>query len=69
MKKARRIISIDLNPISIVTIALIILLHLTQVAASRHLWHPLSPNSVATIKVAQAYSGPSRGGVGHSTIG
>ena len=64
---AHRIISFALNPIFIVAIVLI-LFHLTEVEASRPLKHPISPTSIKTFKVAQAYSGPSRRGTGQSTI-
>ncbi|EOY15814.1 hypothetical protein QQP08_022605 [Theobroma cacao] len=67
MKNAQRIISFALNSIFIIAIVLS-LVHLTEVEASRPLQRPLSPTSIKTFKVAQAYSGPSKGGAGHDTI-
>lgn len=63
MKNAHRIIFV-----AFIVAIVFILIHLTEVEASRPLKHPISLTSIKTFKVAQAYSGPSRRGAGHSTI-
>ncbi|KAK8552002.1 hypothetical protein V6N12_040618 [Hibiscus sabdariffa] len=67
MKNVHRVILFALNPIFIAIIVLI-LIQLEEVGGSRPLRHPISPASIKTLKVVQAYSGPSRRGAGHSTI-
>ncbi|KAG4147239.1 hypothetical protein ERO13_D05G209900v2 [Gossypium hirsutum] len=67
MANAQRLLCFALNPIFIVAIVFI-LFHVTEVGAFRPLKHPVSPTSIKTFKVVQAYSGPSRGRAGHRTI-
>ncbi|KAB2076190.1 hypothetical protein ERO13_A06G022300v2 [Gossypium hirsutum] len=61
MKNVQRIIFM-------VAIIVLILSHIMEVEASRPLKHPFTPTTVKTLKVARAYSGPSRSGVGHNII-
>ncbi|OMP12111.1 hypothetical protein COLO4_03463 [Corchorus olitorius] len=68
MKNAQRLISLALNSIFIIAIVVILFQLTDQVGASRPLKHPLSPTSIKTLKVSQAYSGPSRSGTGHNTV-
>ncbi|KAL4296920.1 hypothetical protein GQ457_12G018260 [Hibiscus cannabinus] len=70
VKNVERIISYALYLISMVTITLLLLSGVpeAEVGPSRLNKHPFTPTTMKTLKVAQAYSGPSRRGAGHNII-